>query len=31
MKNSRFNDNVNIVGNNLKKYRLEKNLSQEQL
>lgn len=31
MKNSRFNDNVNIVGSNLKKYRLEKNLSQEQL
>ena len=31
MKNSKYNDKVNIVGNKLKQYRNELNLSQEQL
>lgn len=31
MTNSKFNDKVNITGNNLKKFRIQLNLSQEQL
>lgn len=31
MKNSQYNNNVNIIGNKLKKYRNELNISQEQL
>ena len=31
MKNSTFNNNTNIVGTNLKKYRELNNISQEQL
>ena len=31
MKNSCFNNKINISGNKLKKYRLQRNLSQEQL
>lgn len=31
MKNSKFEDKINIIGPNLKKYRTELNISQEQL
>ena len=31
MKNSKFENKVNIIGTNLKKYRKELNMSQEQL
>lgn len=31
MKNSRFEDKINIIGQNLKKYRTELKISQEQL
>ena len=31
MTNSKFNDKVNITGNNIKKFRIQLNLSQEQL
>lgn len=31
MKNSKFYNKNNVIGNNLKKYRIEKNISQEQL
>ncbi len=31
MRNSSFNNNINIIGINLKKYRISNNLSQEQL
>ncbi len=31
MKNSQFYEKINIIGTNLKKYRLQMNLSQEQL
>lgn len=31
MKSNSFNDNVNVIGNNLKRYREQQNISQERL